>query len=55
MAERWRDTVDAHGGDVTLVYLPDIGVTGNTHFPFSDLNNVEIADLVADWLVEKGL
>ena len=55
MAERWRDAVNAEGGDVTLVYLPDIGIVGNTHFPFSDLNNVEIAGLVADWLAEKGL
>ncbi len=27
----------------------------NTHFPFSDLNNVEVADLLADYLAEKGL
>jgi len=55
MAERWRDTVNSYGGDVTLVYLPDIGITGNTHFPFSDLNNLEIADLVSDWLASKNL
>jgi para-nitrobenzyl esterase len=34
---------------------PEIGVKGNTHFPFSDLNNVEIADLLSAWLKEKGL
>ena len=28
---------------------------GNTHFPFSDLNNVEIADLVSKFLTEKTL
>ena len=55
MAKRWRDTVNRHGGDVTLVHLPEIGITGNTHFPFSDLNNVEIADLMEDWLKEKEL
>ncbi len=55
MAKLWRDTVNRHGGDVTLVHLPEIGITGNTHFPFSDLNNVEIADLMEDWLKEKGL
>jgi hypothetical protein len=55
MAERWRDTVNSYGGDVTLVHLPDIGITGNTHFLFSDLNNLEIADLVSDWLALKNL
>lgn len=55
MARLWRDAVNKHGGDVTLIHLPEIGVKGNTHFPFSDLNNVEIADLLSDWLREKGL
>ena len=55
MARKWRDCVNKHGGDVTVVHLPEIGVKGNTHFPFSDLNNVKIADLMSDWLKEKGL
>jgi hypothetical protein len=55
MARLWRDTVNRHGGDVTVVHLPEIGITGNTHFPFSDLNNVEIADQVSKFLAEKKL
>jgi len=55
MARLWRDAVNRHGGDVTVVHLPEIGFKGNTHFPFSDLNNIEIADLMSDWLNEKGL
>ncbi|MCB0582150.1 MAG: alpha/beta fold hydrolase [Phaeodactylibacter sp.] len=55
MARLWRDAVNKHGGDVTVVHLPEIGIKGNTHFPFSDLNNVEIADLMSEWLKEKGL
>jgi len=50
-----RDVVNANGGDVTLVHLPDIGVYGNTHFPMSDLNNDKIAELMAHWLKEKHL
>ncbi len=46
MARLWRDAVNRHGGDVTVVHLPEIGIKGNTHFPFSDLNNIEIADLM---------
>lgn len=55
MAKKWRDVVNKYGGDVTLIHLPEIGIKGNTHFPFSDLNNVEIADLMSKWLKEKGL
>jgi alkylhydroperoxidase/carboxymuconolactone decarboxylase family protein YurZ/pimeloyl-ACP methyl ester carboxylesterase len=55
MARLWRDAVNKHGGDVTLVHLPEIGIKGNTHFIFSDLNNVQIADLVSKFLAEKGL
>jgi Alpha/beta hydrolase family len=55
MARLWRDTVNKHGGDVTLLHLPEIGIKGNTHFAFSDLNNVQIADLVSRFLAEKQL
>ncbi|MGC1240763.1 MAG: alpha/beta hydrolase, partial [Chryseosolibacter sp.] len=55
MAKLWRDTVNKHGGDVTLVHLPEIGIKGNTHFPFSDLNNLEIAGLMSKWLTKKKL
>jgi hypothetical protein len=55
MAKKWRDTVNKYGGNVTVIHLPEIGIKGNTHFPFSDLNNIEIADLLSKWLKEKGL
>jgi hypothetical protein len=55
MARRWRDVVNRHGGDVTLVHLPEIGIRGNTHFLFSDLNNLEIADQMSKFLEKKGL
>lgn len=55
MARLWRDAVNRHGGDVTVVHLPETGIRGNTHFPFSDLNNIQIADLMSKFLKEKGL
>jgi pimeloyl-ACP methyl ester carboxylesterase len=55
MARLWRDAVNKYGGDVTVVHLPETGIKGNTHFPFSDLNNIEIAGLMSEWLSEKGL
>jgi len=54
-ARQWAKVVNAHGGDVTIVHLPEIGIKGNTHFIMSDLNNKEIADLITKWLKEKGL
>lgn len=55
MAKLWKEAVNKHGGDVTLIHLPEEGIQGNTHFPMSDLNNVEIADLMSTWFQEKGL
>jgi hypothetical protein len=51
----WGDAVNRHGGDVTIVHLPEVGVRGNTHFPMSDLNSARIAELMSDWLTEKAL
>lgn len=55
MAKLWRDTVNKYGGDVTVIHLPEVGLKGNTHFPFSDLNNLQVADLMSKWLKDKGL
>jgi hypothetical protein len=55
MAKLWAKAVNRHGGDATVVHLPEIGIHGNTHFPFSDLNNLKIADLMEDFLQKKGL
>jgi hypothetical protein len=55
VARAWRDAVNRCGGDVTLVELPSIGIRGNTHFPMSDLNNVDIANHMSTFLRTKGL
>jgi hypothetical protein len=54
-ARLWRDAVNGQGGDVTLVHLPEVDIRGNTHFMMSDLNNARIADLLSQFLAEKGL
>ena len=55
MARLWADAVNRRGGDVTVVHLPEVGVRGNTHFPSSDLNNLEVADLMSKYLAQKRL
>lgn len=52
---RFAAAINAHGGDAEVLHLPSIGIRGNTHFPFSDLNNVRIADLLSDYLAKKRL
>ena len=53
MARLFADAVNRHGGDAAVVHLPEIGIKGNTHFPFSDMNNQEIAVVLGEWLHEK--
>lgn len=55
LGEKWVETINKHGGKAKLVHLPKIGIKGNTHFPFSDLNNVEVAEEMAKWLKENNL
>ncbi len=54
-ARQWASVVNAHGGDVTVIHLPEIGIKGNTHFLMSDLNSKEIAALIFNWIKEKKL
>lgn len=53
LAKAWVDAVNRCGGDATLIYLPDIGIYGNTHFLMSDLNNRDVADVMERWMKEK--
>ena len=43
------------GGDTTVIYLPDLDIHGNSHFMFQELNNAQIADLIAVWLEKHNL
>ena len=46
MARLWRDAVNRHGGDVTLVHLPEIGIRGNSHMMMQDKNNAQIVEVI---------
>lgn len=54
-AKQFVGAINRHGGDATLLHLPSIGIKGNTHAAFADLNNREIAGLLEKWLAEKKL
>ena len=55
MANEWAKVVNSHGGDVTIVVLPEVGIKGNTHFMMADTNNKEVADHMEQWIKAKGL
>ena len=54
-ARAFAEAYNADGGDCTVYYLPDEGITGNSHFMFQEMNNKEIADHIEKWLGERGL
>jgi hypothetical protein len=54
-SRRFVQVVNAHGGKAELLVLPEAGLRGNTHIPFADLNNIEVADLLSKFLREHGL
>ncbi len=54
-AEAFVAAVNARGGNAELLHLPAAGLPGNTHFPFSDLNNLAVADLLSEYLARHGL
>ncbi|MDO4937103.1 MAG: hypothetical protein Q4E62_04225, partial [Sutterellaceae bacterium] len=54
-AKQFVELVNKHGGDARLIELPSLGIKGNTHVPFADKNNLEVAKVLFDWLKEKKL
>ena len=38
------------GGDARMLYPPALGIYGNTHMMMQDKNNLQIADLILDWI-----
>lgn len=55
VAKAFAECVNKHGGDASVVQLPEKGIRGNSHFMFAEKNNLEIADLLSNWLAEKKL
>ena len=55
LGRRFVNTIQKYGGNATLVELPKIGIYGNTHFLFAELNNVALADHLSVWMNENGL
>lgn len=48
--QQFVDQLNAAGGDATMLHLPKVGVFGNSHMLMQDRNNLQVADLVLEWL-----
>jgi pimeloyl-ACP methyl ester carboxylesterase len=48
--ERYVDKIKAAGGDAEMMYLPKMGIRGNSHMLMQDRNNLQLADLVIAWI-----
>lgn len=52
---KFLEQARAEGADVEVIDLPERGIRGNSHMLMMDRNSDEVAAVVQDWLVRKGL
>lgn len=52
-AVAFAESYNKDGGNCTVVELPKIGITGNSHFMFQEKNSEEIAQHVENWIKEN--
>lgn len=52
-AAAFAEQYNADGGNCTVINLPDIGITGNSHFMFQEKNSEEIAQHIENWIKEN--
>lgn len=55
MGKLMVNTINAYGGNATILHLPDLGIYGNTHFSFADVNNIQIANILSAFLSQYRL
>jgi pimeloyl-ACP methyl ester carboxylesterase len=46
--------LSAAGGTAENLYLPDVGIRGNSHMLMMDRNNQQVADLILAWLAHNA-
>jgi hypothetical protein len=55
LCRQFVEIVNANGGHAEILQLPSVGLKGNTHLPFADLNNVAVADQLSLFLKRNKL
>lgn len=49
------DEVNNHGGNAEIVHLPQKGLHGNSHMFMMDKNNLEVADIIINWVKKNNI
>jgi hypothetical protein len=55
LSRLFAEIVNRHGGRAEVLMLPSVGIRGNSHIPFADLNNAQIADQLFRFLHKHKL
>ena len=55
LCQQFVAIVNANGGRAEILSLPAVGLKGNSHMPFADLNNVAVADQLSAFLKRNAL
>ena len=50
LQDRRCEQINGAGGDFTFISLPDLGLKGNSHMFMQDKNNLQVADVLIDWI-----
>jgi hypothetical protein len=45
--------INAAGGNARMIWPPDLGIHGNSHMMMLDKNNLQLADLILEWIDEN--
>lgn len=53
--DRYEQALRTAGVDVTRIDLPKLGIRGNSHMLMMDRNSDDIARMIQEWMVAKGL
>jgi pimeloyl-ACP methyl ester carboxylesterase len=48
--QKFVQQVKEAGGDAEMMYLPKLGIKGNSHMLMQDRNNLDLADLLLNWI-----
>ena len=48
--QQYVDEINQAGGDATMLHLPAAGVFGNSHMLFQDKNNLDVGDMILEWI-----
>jgi hypothetical protein len=55
LSQLFCEKVNKYGGHCEILLLPDVGLKGNTHLPFADMNNVAVANELSKFLAKYSL